>query len=294
MPLESATYISDLVPTNPAGTDQVSQADDHLRLIKATLKATFPNITGPVTASQAALNSSSGSVLTSVTPATNTFPWFDSATTANTATITAFGRSFLAQTSAANALASLGAQPSGSYAGTATANTFTGNQSITGLLTVNQTTDGSNLIALSSAGTTRGYLLGSASYAFAVANTGGTNLLTVNTTGDLTASGNVSAYSDLRIKKDIEVIDDALDIVEKISGVRYTRRDSGAHRVGVIAQEVRQVLPEVVLEDPETGYLSVNYGDIVGVLIEAIKDLKYQVVDLHHVVAGLQRKLNGR
>ncbi|WP_336984963.1 hypothetical protein [Asaia sp. HN128] len=56
MALESGTYISDLVPSNPAHTDGVNQADSHMRLIKATLKATFPNIAGAVTASHTVLN----------------------------------------------------------------------------------------------------------------------------------------------------------------------------------------------------------------------------------------------
>lgn len=56
MPLESATYIDGLVTTNPVASDAISTADDHLRLIKATIKATFPNITGPVTLTQAKLN----------------------------------------------------------------------------------------------------------------------------------------------------------------------------------------------------------------------------------------------
>ncbi len=56
MPLESATYISDLNVANPVSTDSVAQADDHIRLIKSAIKATFPNITGPVTATQGALN----------------------------------------------------------------------------------------------------------------------------------------------------------------------------------------------------------------------------------------------
>lgn len=56
MPLETATYIDGLNASNPAASDAVSSADDHLRLIKSTIKATFPNITGPVTATQAVLN----------------------------------------------------------------------------------------------------------------------------------------------------------------------------------------------------------------------------------------------
>jgi microcystin-dependent protein len=56
MALETATYINGLVPANPFGSDPIANADDHLRLIKSTLKATFPNITGPVTLSQGDLN----------------------------------------------------------------------------------------------------------------------------------------------------------------------------------------------------------------------------------------------
>jgi hypothetical protein len=62
MPLEAATYISDLVSTNPAVADATNQGDDHIRLIKAAVKATFPNITGPVTKTQAQLNSTGASV----------------------------------------------------------------------------------------------------------------------------------------------------------------------------------------------------------------------------------------
>jgi hypothetical protein len=56
MALESATYIDGLVATNPAASDAISTADDHLRLIKATIKATFPEITGPVTLSHSEIN----------------------------------------------------------------------------------------------------------------------------------------------------------------------------------------------------------------------------------------------
>lgn len=56
MPLESVTYINDLVATNPTSTDPKSEGDNHLRLIKSAIKATFPNLTGPVTATQNQLN----------------------------------------------------------------------------------------------------------------------------------------------------------------------------------------------------------------------------------------------
>jgi microcystin-dependent protein len=56
MSLESASYIHQLDPANPAASDRLQQGDDHIRMVKAALKATFPNITGPVNATQAALN----------------------------------------------------------------------------------------------------------------------------------------------------------------------------------------------------------------------------------------------
>jgi hypothetical protein len=56
MPLETGTYISDLVAANPTTTDGLNQGDDHLRLLKSVLKATFPNITGAVSSTQAELD----------------------------------------------------------------------------------------------------------------------------------------------------------------------------------------------------------------------------------------------
>ena len=60
MALETATYINGLVATNPVSTDGLAQADDHMRLIKSTIKSTFPNITGAITADQAEINTLDG------------------------------------------------------------------------------------------------------------------------------------------------------------------------------------------------------------------------------------------
>ena len=60
MALESTTYINGLVATNPAGTDARSQGDDHIRMVKSSVKATFPNITGAVTATHTELNKIDG------------------------------------------------------------------------------------------------------------------------------------------------------------------------------------------------------------------------------------------
>jgi len=100
--------------------------------------------------------------------------------------------------------------------------------------------------------------------------------------GSFTASGNVTAYSDERLKSNIQTIPDALDKVSALRGVTFEK--DGVAGLGVIAQEVQKVLPEVVQNGEE--YLSVAYGNIVGVLIEAIKELRNEVDDL-------KRKLDG-
>jgi len=95
--------------------------------------------------------------------------------------------------------------------------------------------------------------------------------------GSFTATGNITAYSDERLKENVETIEGALDKVSQMRGVTYNYKselNDGQRGTGVIAQEMQQVMPEVV-EDGE--YLSVAYGNIVGVLIEAVKELKAEL-----------------
>ena len=100
-------------------------------------------------------------------------------------------------------------------------------------------------------------------------------------TGNFTATGNVTAYSDIRIKKDVATVTDALKLVGRMRGVTYTRKDTGEAGVGVIAQEMLEVMPQVVQQDGGAeGTLSVAYGNLVGVLIEAIKELEARVAEL--------------
>ena len=92
------------------------------------------------------------------------------------------------------------------------------------------------------------------------------------------------AFSDARIKGDVKIIEDALNKIQQINGVTYTRIDGteeeNNRHAGVIAQEVNEVLPEVVNTDKETGMMSVAYGNMSGLLIEAIKELSNKVKDL--------------
>ena len=95
-----------------------------------------------------------------------------------------------------------------------------------------------------------------------------------DTAGNFTAAGNITAYSDARLKTNVTTIENALDKVSAMRGVSFDK--DGKRNIGVIAQEMKEVLPEVVLENTD-GYYSVAYGNIVGVLIEAVKELKAEI-----------------
>jgi len=93
--------------------------------------------------------------------------------------------------------------------------------------------------------------------------------------GALVVTGDVTAFSDERLKSDVKTIDNALDKVMNMRGVSYTKQAEKG--VGVVAQEIEKVLPEVVTDGE---YKSVAYGNIVGVLIEAIKEQQKQIDEL--------------
>lgn len=109
--------------------------------------------------------------------------------------------------------------------------------------------------------------------------TGTDHSITFSKSGDITATGDVTAFSDERLKENIDPIADAMDKVKQISGYTFNRKGDPRKHAGVIAQEVQKVLPEVVTEDDD-GMLSVAYGNMVGLLIEAIKDLSAEVDEL--------------
>jgi len=111
----------------------------------------------------------------------------------------------------------------------------------------------------------------------------GINALTLDMSeaGAATFNNNVTAFSDARLKDNIETLEDGLAKVEQLRGVTYTR--NGRENVGVIAQEVEKILPEIVLTaDDEMGTKSVDYSRITAVLIEAVKDLSARVKELEN------------
>ena len=121
---------------------------------------------------------------------------------------------------------------------------------------------------------------------------GNTDMLLQND-GDLHVDGNVIAYSttvsDERLKTDIVKIDSALDKVDQINGYTFTYTADGKKSAGVIAQEVEKVLPSAITEstlplkmgeDDKTEYKTVQYDQLIGLLVEAVKELKAEVAEL--------------
>lgn len=86
---------------------------------------------------------------------------------------------------------------------------------------------------------------------------------------------NITAYSDIRVKENIEVIPNAMEKINAIRGVTFTRNDvpdKSKRHVGVIAQEIEKVLPEVITKNESNGHLSVAYGNITALTIEGLKE----------------------
>ena len=103
----------------------------------------------------------------------------------------------------------------------------------------------------------------------------------LETTGDgITVTGDVNSTSDINLKKDIEVVTSATEMLNQLRGVKFTWKENDEKSVGVIAQEVEAILPELV--KGEEGDKSVNYSGLIGVLIEAVKELSARVEELEN------------
>ena len=89
----------------------------------------------------------------------------------------------------------------------------------------------------------------------------------VNVNGDLTVTGDISSSSDVKLKENIKVVENPLTILKDIRGVSFDWRSNGETSYGVIAQEVENVLPELIKEN-EKG-LTVKYNGLISVLIES-------------------------
>jgi len=100
---------------------------------------------------------------------------------------------------------------------------------------------------------------------------------TWDASSNLTVNGTITESSALRYKENINPLENSLDKVSKLRGVSYVKKETGLKEFGFIAEEVNEIIPELVLRNPEGEIESVAYGRFVSVLAEAIKELKAEI-----------------
>ena len=110
--------------------------------------------------------------------------------------------------------------------------------------------------------------------------------------GGIYSTGNITAYSDRRVKENIRTIDNALETVEQMRGVYYNRIDDEEKKtvIGFIAQEVDEVegAKPLVTYAADIDQYGVSYGNATALLVEAIKELSQQVKDLQKEIKELK------
>jgi hypothetical protein len=189
-----------------------------------------------------------------------------------------------------------------SYALPLSGGTISGNQTITGNLTVSSGNTTGNGIILADDGDivdlNDAYCSMRFSYGVRVfsANRGGSAVHTLHSNGTFTASGNVTAYSDERLKTDwTPVPENFVERLAKVKSGTYTRLDNNKRQAGSSAQDWQQLLPEVVTEtDNEDKTLSLAYGNAALVsaveLAKEVIDLRAQVTELRALIITLINK----
>ena len=114
----------------------------------------------------------------------------------------------------------------------------------------------------------------------------------VTVTGAITATGDITAFSDERLKEDIKPLEGSLEKVQAIEGVSFVKKndEDKKQNIGFIAQQLKEVLPEVVHEN-EDGIHSVAYGNITALLVEAIKEQQEIIDQLEERIIDLENRL---
>ena len=122
--------------------------------------------------------------------------------------------------------------------------------------------------------------------AFASITASGTAVVTGNITGgNLTTAGTMTAgtiveTSTMRIKENINPIINGLDAILNLTGVTYDRKDTRAHEAGLIAEQVNEILPDLVAKDDQGNPAAIQYTKLTAYLIEAVKSLKAEIDEI--------------
>ena len=309
MALENADYISGLNASNPTVDDPISQGDDHIRTLKKVLLQSFPEVDGPVAPPVAPVSANStirsnGSEWVESTGVTISAADELSASKVSTGDLDASGSvsaqkvdaqtyeggnmSLTGNISAAAFYgdgSNLSNLPSGYDGWRINGTQVNSNDNVRILAGSNVTvnTNGRDVTISASGGGTSGpsYSGGNGiSINSSTINMSGSYSGNFSVQGSITASSNVTAYSDDRLKTRTGDVGDALSKVKQLDTFRYIANEEGEslgmdvhEQLGVSAQQVQEVAPEAVYET-DTGHLSVDYSRLVVLCIEAIKQLE--------------------
>jgi len=126
-------------------------------------------------------------------------------------------------------------------------------------------------------------------------SSGNVGIGTTAPTQKLDVNGNVRATaflysSDLSLKKDIQKIPNSLEKILKLEGISFKWKENNKQSLGFIAQNVEQVFPELVSIDQNTGLKSIQYGNLIAVLVEAIKEQQLQIEELKTEIKELNNR----
>lgn len=292
---------------NELGSNYVTKADLYsppAGSLPVAIGAGGTGLTATGTAGQLLQVNSSGTGLVYVSPATELVTSFNGRTGPVTLTAadvdtalgytppsnTGAGASGSWNINAATASAVDHALSPGSYV---SGNAYNGSAAQTWSIIASTTNNGNYIVARDSGGniwastvTAGGNVECSNTVQTVTLNTSGN----INCSGAIYSGGDITAFnSDERLKHDIFTIEDALSKTKQLRGVHYKRKDIENHRgnIGFIAQEIQKVIPEVV-HMGDDGYLKVAYQNVVGLLVEAIKELSDEVDNLKQELKAMR------
>ena len=109
-----------------------------------------------------------------------------------------------------------------------------------------------------------------------------------NPSTGLLTSTDYNSSSDKRLKKNIKTVSNAIETINALRGVTFEWKEGGTKSAGLIAQEVEKVLPDFVSTD-DNGFMGIRYNNLIGILVEAVKDQQIQINSLKQQI----EKLNG-
>jgi hypothetical protein len=221
--------------------------------------------------------------LSGATPAADRLPYYTGASTAALATFTSFGRTLVASADVFAARTNLGLvlgtdiQPFDSDLSAIAALSTNGiiARTANGTASVRTITGTAGEITVSNGDGVSGNP--TLSIGTGIAKLSANNTFAGTNTFQAIFATEVNTTSDERLKENIQTLNNAVEIVNNLRGVAYIK--GGKAELGLIAQEVEQIIPQVVGEDP-SGYKTITYGNIVGVLVEAIKEQQKTINEL--------------